>query len=76
MSVKYVIGTLPLYLPEEYCSSVFIVEHMEDDEETSKAIPEWVELEYCVRDSKISMLEYSSEIIYILAYAHASWAKL
>jgi hypothetical protein len=41
---------------------------MEEDEETPKAIPPWVELEYAVRKSS-SQLEITNS--YLLAHAHA-----
>ena len=47
--MQYIIGMFPCHLslfqgPTDYPG----LEHMEEDEETPKAIPPWVELEYAV----------------------------
>lgn len=43
----FVIG---IYLPNHHCGHIFILikEHMEEDDQETKTIPEWVELEYRV----------------------------
>jgi hypothetical protein len=49
MPFTYVIGELSFLSSLETIQMSFSLEHMEDDEETTKAIPPWVELEYAVR---------------------------
>ena len=59
MGFKYVIG---LFVNEEVnvnstANRWILLEHMEEDEETSRAVPKWVELEYKVR---LCMSNFSS----------------
>lgn len=46
MSFKYVIGKDVFEYTSPYTKMV--LEHMEEDEDTTRAIPPWVELEYAV----------------------------
>lgn len=48
MGFTYVIGEFGVFLCALRSKMQYITEHMEEDENTSRAIPKWVELEYSV----------------------------
>lgn len=70
----YIIGEVPnniYYLR----SAKFSTEHMEEDDEDTKVIPEWVELEYRVGENRFRELHIITSCD-LLANENISWRRV
>lgn len=77
MGFSYVIGECFSLSAFRALNVFYYIEHMEDDEETSRAIPKWVELEYSVRTiSRSSPSSPIDQLIFLLANAQFGWPRL